>query len=98
MSSLPIITATPAHLEDPVIRGTTPAASTPLTTSTTPSPVRAPTLTALSFAFDSVAKTLNVVIRDERSGEVMRTIAYTHIAHDIHQIHKLNGLLLNQLA
>jgi hypothetical protein len=98
MSSLPIIATTPSRPEDLVVRDTPPLIATPVATSTATSPMRAPTLIALSFAFDSIAKTLNVVIRDEHSGEIVRTIAYKNIPHDIHQTHKLNGLLLNQLA
>ena len=98
MSPLPIITTTPARLEDPVMRGAPAVISTPVTTPATTSTLRAPALIALSFAFDSVANTLNVVIRDECSGEIVRTIAYKNIPHDIHQAHKLNGLLLNQFA
>ncbi len=46
----------------------------------------------------SIAKTLNVVVRDERSGEVVRTIEYTHIPREVHRSDKLNGLLLNQFV
>jgi uncharacterized FlaG/YvyC family protein len=57
-----------------------------------------PSTVALSFAFDSVQKILNVVIKDERSGEIVRKIEYTHIPHDVHRPEKLNGLLMNQFA
>ena len=53
---------------------------------------------ALSFAFDAVEKKLNVVIRDERSGEIVRTIEYKRIPTDLFRNNKLNGLLMNQLA
>jgi len=53
---------------------------------------------SLSFAFDIVTKSLNVVMTDKSSGEVVRKISFTHIPSDIHQTDKLNGLLLNQFA
>ena len=99
MSHLPPITAMPVHLEDPVMTGVTPLAKNPKTpTSPTTTLAHMPSSVALSFAFDVIEKTLNVVIRDERSGEVVRTIEYTHIPHDVHRNDKLNGLLLDQFA
>ena len=99
MSHLSPITHTAVHLEDPVISAVTSIAST---ASMRPAPVtpqiRAPSAIAMSFAFDSIAKTLNVVIKDERSGEVVRTIEYTQIPSDVHRSHKLNGLLLDQFV
>jgi hypothetical protein len=53
---------------------------------------------ALSFAYDSVAKSLNIVMTDKTSGEVIRKITYKHIPSDVHQSDKLHGLLLDQLA
>ena len=53
---------------------------------------------ALSFAYDSVAKSLNIVMTDKTSGEVIRKITYKHLSLDIHQTHKLQGLLLDQQA
>lgn len=53
---------------------------------------------ALSFAYDSVAKSLNIVMTDKTSGEVIRKITYKHMSSDIHQTHKLQGLLLDQRA
>ncbi len=53
---------------------------------------------ALSFAYDTQTKALNVVMTDKHSGEVVRKISYTHLPTDVHQSNKLNGLLLNQLA
>ena len=100
MSHLPPIASTPAHLEDPVISAVTSIASTaPTPPAPATSHAHAPTSAiAVSFAFDSVEKTLNVVIKDERSGEVVRTIEYTHIPADIHRSDKLNGLLLDQFV
>jgi hypothetical protein len=99
MSHLPPIASTPAHLEDPVMSGVTSLAKSPIPIASPSKPLtREPSLVALSFAFDAVAKTLNVVIRDKRSGEVVRTIEYTRIPADVHQNDKLNGLLLNQFA
>ncbi len=89
----------PVHLEDPVMTGVTPLAKNPTPpTSPTTTLAHMPSSVALSFAFDAIEKTLNVVIRDARSGEVVRTIEYTHIPHDIHRNDKLNGLLLDQFA
>ena len=99
MSHLPPITAMPAHLEDPVMTSVTPLAKNPTPpTSPTTTLAHMPSSVALSFAFDAIEKTLNVVIRDERSGEVVRTIEYTHIPHEVHRNDKLNGLLLDQFA
>jgi hypothetical protein len=53
---------------------------------------------AMSFAYDSVAKSLNIVMTDKTSGEVIRKISYKHMSSDIHQTHKLQGLLLDQRA
>ena len=52
----------------------------------------------LSFAYDSVTQALHVVMTDKHSGEVVRKISYTHLPTGVHQTHKLQGLLLNQLA
>ena len=99
MSYLPPITNTPAYLEDSVISAVTSIANT---IPTPPAPAtlqaHASSAIAMSFAFDSIAKTLNVVIKDERSGEVVRTIEYTQIPSDVHRSHKLNGLLLDQFV
>jgi hypothetical protein len=53
---------------------------------------------ALSFAYDSVAKSLNIVMTDKTSGEIIRKITYKHMPPDVHQTDKLHGLLLDQLA
>jgi hypothetical protein len=53
---------------------------------------------ALSFAFDSVTKSLNVVMTDKTSGEVVRKVTYEYLPHDVHQPNKLHGLLLDQFA
>ena len=99
MPHLPPIASTPAHLEDPVISAVTSIASTaPTPSASATSQAHAPSVIAVSFAFDSIEKTLNVVIKDERSGEVVRTIEYTHIPADIHRSDKLNGLLLDQFV
>ena len=99
MSHLSPITTMPAHPEDPVMSGVTSIAktSTPAAPSI-PQPTRASSSVALSFAFDAIAKTLNVVVRDERSGDVVRTIEYKHIPTNLHSNDKLHGLLLNQFA
>ena len=53
---------------------------------------------ALSFAYDSVAKSLNIVMTDKTSGEIIRKITYKHMPPDVYQTDKLHGLLLDQLA
>lgn len=53
---------------------------------------------ALSFAYDTLTKALNVVMTDKHSGEVVRKISYTHLPTSVHQADKLHGLLLDQLA
>jgi hypothetical protein len=74
--------------------------------STKPTPVKAPPQSpntstgnvALSFAFDIVTKSLQVVITDKTSGEVVRKIAYSHLPIDVHRSDQLHGLLLDQFA
>jgi hypothetical protein len=53
---------------------------------------------ALSFAFDVATKSLNVVMTDKASGEVVRKMSYTHLPTEVHQANKLHGLLLDQFA
>ncbi len=53
---------------------------------------------ALSFAYDTVTKALNVVMTDKHSGEVVRKISYTHIPSGVHRSDKLQGFLLDQFA
>jgi uncharacterized FlaG/YvyC family protein len=98
----------PVHPDDAVsgvksLKLQTPQASAVPTTKT-PEPQKAPEFNfkadslALSFAYDSVAKSLNIVMTDKTSGEIIRKITYTHIPPDVHQADKLHGLLLDQLA
>ena len=88
----------PAHQDD-AAGALLPIKTKPLTT---PSRVNEPSYSsnavALSFAFDIVTKSLNVVMTDKTSGEVVRKIAFTHLPSDIHQADKLHGLLLDQFA
>ena len=53
---------------------------------------------ALSFAYDSQAKSLNIVMTDKVSGEVVRKISFKNLNSDVHQTAKLHGLLLDQRA
>jgi uncharacterized FlaG/YvyC family protein len=53
---------------------------------------------ALSFAYDTVTKALNVLMTDKHSGEVVRKISYTHLPSGVHRSDKLQGVLLDQLA
>jgi len=99
MSHLLPMTTMPAHLEESVVRDVTCLTNSPARPAAPiPPPPQVTSSVALSFAFDAAAKTLNVVIRDERSGEVVRTIAYTHMPADMHQNNKLNGLLMDQFV
>jgi hypothetical protein len=94
--SLPKIA--PAHQDD-VVGGMTPGKPK---IQTNPNPtIETAYLTnsvALSFAFDIATKSLNVVITDKASGEVVRKMSYTHIPTDVHQPNKLHGLLMDQFA
>ncbi len=74
------------------------APTTPPTSPVTTPGLKTPSAVALSFAFDSIQKTLNVVMTDERSGEVVRTIEFSRLPADIHHNDRLNGLLLDQFA
>ncbi len=81
----------------------TPKASVVATTRA-PEPQKAPEFNfkadslAMSFAYDSVAQSLNIVMTDKTSGEIIRKITYKHIPPDVHQADKLQGLLLDQMA
>ena len=57
-----------------------------------------PTSVSLSFTFDSLTRTLNVIMTDKDSGEVVRKISYNSLTTGVHKAEKLNGLLLDQLA
>lgn len=74
------------------------APTTPPTSTVTTPESKTPSAVALSFAFDRIQKTLNVVMTDKQSGEVVRTIEFTHLPPDIHRNDRLNGLLLDQFA
>lgn len=60
--------------------------------------VRPQVTVALSFAFDNLTQSLNVIMTDKHSGEVVRKISYKNLPTVVHQSEKLNGLLLDQLA
>ena len=104
MPHLSRLPTAPIHLDEHLTNVATAIPSAPpLPVPSTPAPANtasasSPSTVALSFAFDSVQKILNVVIKDERSGEIVRKIEYTHIPHDVHRPEKLNGLLMNQFA
>jgi hypothetical protein len=74
------------------------APTTPPTSTVTTPGLKTPSAVALSFAFDSIQKTLNVVMTDERSGEVVRTFEFKHLPPHIHHTDLLNGLLLDEFA
>ena len=99
MPHLPPIASTPAHLEDPVISAVTSIASTaPTPSASATSQAHAPSVIAVSFAFDSIEKTLNVVIKDERSGEGVRNMEYTKRKADRNRSDKRNGLRMDQFV
>ena len=100
MSHLAPITTPAAPREAPMASPVTSLTRTqsPQVLPAVPHTVQMASALALSFAFDSVEKKLNVVIRDEWSGEVVRTIEYKHIPTNLHSNDKLHGLLLNQFA
>jgi len=109
---LPVLSLPPnaiAHPEDAVNGMKNQAVQAPKSSVTTeptktPEPKPAPEFNfkadslSLSFAYDSVAQSLNIVMTDKTSGEVIRKITYTHIPPDVHQTDKLHGLLLDQMA
>lgn len=53
---------------------------------------------SLSYAFDSLTQSLNVIMTDKNSGEVVRKFSYKSLPSDVHKAEKLNGLLLDQFA
>ena len=69
-----------------------------------PEPKLAPEFTfksdsvALSFAYDTLAQSLHIVMTDKISGDVVRKITYKHLPTDVHQVNKLRGLLLDRQA
>ena len=82
MPHLSRLSTAPIHLDEHLTNVATAIPSTPpLHVPSTPEPATttsasSPSTVALSFAFDSVQKILNVVIKDERSGEIVRKIEY----------------------
>lgn len=52
---------------------------------------------ALSFAFDAVNRSLDVVMTDKTSGEVIRKFSYTGMHPEVHQTDKLTGLVTGLL-
>lgn len=98
MTHLPHITAAFTPLDDARMVGI--PKTTPTSPSVSPIDMDPPGRghVAVSFAFDNVKKTLQVVITDEQSGQVVRQFEYTRLAPDVHHPQQLNGLLLNQLV
>ena len=88
----------PAHQDD-AVSGIKPCKTKPQNLpSTPPEPFYPQSTLTLSFAFDSVTKSLNVVMTDPTSGEVVRKMAYTRLPVDVHNTDKFHGLLLDQFA
>jgi hypothetical protein len=97
--------------QDDVVSGVTPkklealrqeskslAAVSPAQSTPQPRPVQPQMTVALSFAFDSLTQSLNVIMTDKNSGEAVRKISYKSLPIDVHKAEKLNGLLLDQFA
>jgi hypothetical protein len=93
--SLPIAVVHPAHPVGSTTSSLQAAAIEPMETA---KPSTVTSTTALSFAFDRVTQSLQVIITDQVSGEVLRKLEYTAIPSHTHQTDKLQGLLLDQLA
>jgi len=51
---------------------------------------------AMSFAFDAASKSLNVVMTDTVSGQLIRKFSYTSLPVAVHQSEKLTGYLIDQ--
>jgi hypothetical protein len=97
MSNLTPLTPIPPVLSDRSAMNQT-APMTSAASSVAAPELKTPSAVALSFTFDCLEKTLNVVMTDERSGEVVRTIEFSRLPADIHHNDRLNGLLLDQFA
>lgn len=63
-----------------------------------PQQLKAQTAVSLSFTFDTLTQSLNIIMTDKASGEVVRKISYKSLPSDVHKAEKLNGLLLDQFA
>ena len=98
MSHLSLQATAPAHHDVPVTSRVTTQRLEQTATASMGTLICSMSTVVLSFAFDSLQKTLNVVVKDELSGEVLRKMEYTHIPHNIHHREKLNGLLLDQIV
>jgi hypothetical protein len=97
-SPLSLPTIATAHPDDAVSKPTPHKAKPQTSPAPTIEPSYLSNAVALSFAFDIATKSLNVVMTDKVSGEVVRKMSYTHLPTDVHQSNKLHGLLLDQLA
>lgn len=97
-SPISLPTVAPAHQDDAVSKPTPNKPKTQTHTEPTIEPNYSSNTVALSFAFDIATKSLNVVMTDKVSGEVVRKMSYTHLPTDVHQSHKLQGLFLDQLV
>ena len=97
-SPLSLPTIAPAHQDDAVSKLTQSKPKTQTSPAPTIEPNYSSNTVALSFAFDIATQSLNVVMTDKVSGEVVRKMSYTRLPTDVHQSNKLHGLLLDQLA
>lgn len=96
MPTLTLHPMTPAHLDDHMASTSVIPPRVVQSTLAGISETPAPSTVAISFAFDNTHKTLSVTLTNAGSGEVLRTMAYTHISQDVHKTDQLSGLLLNQ--
>ena len=97
-SPLTLLPIAPAHQDDAAGTLTSNKPKPPIQGGQANAPSYASSAVALSFAFDSATRSLNVVMTDKISGEIVRKIAYTHLPSDLHRADKLHGLLLDQFA
>ena len=97
-SSISMQPIAPVHQDDALGGVTFSQTKTTPVSAAPQSPNPANSNVALSFAFDIVTKSLQVVITDKISGEVVRKIAYSHLPIDVHRSDQLHGLLLDQFA
>jgi uncharacterized FlaG/YvyC family protein len=97
----PVVSLRPSgsvHLEDAMSAIANNKSEPPATLATPVEQASSGNTVALSFAFDLVTRSLNIVMTDQSSGEVVRKIAYTRLPNDVHRTDKLHGLLLDQFA
>jgi len=53
---------------------------------------------ALSFAYDAVAKSLNIMMVNKKTGETIRKVSFNQIPTELHRTINLQGLLLSHMV